>query len=112
MDVRDVLAINVPAISYERTADQILGFYNETIRRITELPGVDRVAVGTVVPWRDAGSFGPGFEFSADGHVRAPGEDDPRGRFRTVSPRFFAPPGIPLIPGPDFTDADRRGMHR
>ncbi len=49
-----------------------MAFYKETIRRITELPGVDRVAVGTMVPWRDAGAFGPGFQFSADGHVRAP----------------------------------------
>ena len=30
------------------------------MRRISELPGVERVAVGTIVPWRDAGSFGAG----------------------------------------------------
>src|SRR5439155_21689448 len=71
-DTRQVLALNVPVISYGRSSDQIVGFYKETIRHITELPGVDRVALGTVVPWRDAGSLGPGFEFSADGHVRAP----------------------------------------
>ena len=52
--------------------------------------------------------FGPGFEFSADGHVRAPGEDDPRARFRTVSPGFFAALGVPIIAGRDFNDADRR----
>ena len=80
-----------------------------SMRRITELPGVDRVAVGTIVPWRDAGSFGPGFEFSADGHVRAPGEEDPRARFRTVSPGFFAALGVPIIAGRDFNDADRKG---
>jgi predicted permease len=105
-----VLAINVPVISYGRTPDQILGFYKETIRRISMLPGVDRVAVGTTVPWRDARNFGPGFEFEADGHVRAPGEESPRGRFRTVSPGFFAALGIPIIAGRDFNDADRRGV--
>jgi predicted permease len=108
-DTRRVLAVNVPVITYGRTPDQIQGFYKETIRRVSELPGVDRVAVGTVVPWRDAGNFGPGFEFSADGHVRAPGEDNPRGRFRTVSPGFFAALGVPIIAGRDFTDADRNG---
>jgi len=108
-DTRQVLAINVPVMSYGKTPDQIVGFYRETIRRIGELPGVDRVAVGTVVPWRDTGIFGPGFEFSADGHVRAPGEGDPRGRFRTVSPGFFASLGVPIIAGRDFNDADRRG---
>ncbi len=108
-DTRHVLALNVPVISYQRTPDQIAGFYKETIRRITELPGVDRVALGTVVPWRDAGNFGPGFEFSADGHVRAPGEEDPRAQLRTVSPGFFAALGVRIIAGRDFNDSDRRG---
>jgi predicted permease len=108
-DTRQVLAVNVPVMSYGRTPDQIVGFYKEAMRRITELPGVDRVAVGTAVPWRDAGNFGPGFEFSADGYVRAPGEEYPRGRFRTISPGFFAALGVPLIAGRDFNDSDRRG---
>src|SRR5206468_6819671 len=90
LDTRHVLAINVPVMSYGKTPDQVVGFYKESMRRIAELPGVDGVAVGTAVPWRDAGNFGPGFEFSADGHVRAPGEEDPRAQFRTVSPGFFA----------------------
>src|SRR5207248_3557508 len=108
-DTHNVLALNVPVMSYGRTPDQIVGFYKETIRRIKELPGVDSVAVGAIVPWRDAGRFGPGFEFSADGHVRAPGEESPRARFRTVSPGFFAALGVPFIAGRDFNDADRRG---
>jgi predicted permease len=108
-DTHNVLALNVPVMSYGRTPDQTVGFYKEVVRRITELPGVERVAIGTVVPWRDAGNFGAGFEFSADGHIRAAGEEDPRARFRTVSPGFFAALGVPIIAGRDFTDADRRG---
>jgi predicted permease len=108
-DMRQTLALNVPVISYGRTPDQIASFYKEATRRITELPGVERVAVGAVVPWRDAGTFGPGFEFSADGYVLAPGEEYPRARFRTISPNFFAALGVPLIAGRDFNDSDRRG---
>jgi putative ABC transport system permease protein len=108
-DMRQTLVLNVPVISYGRTPDQITGFYKEAMRRITELPGVERVAVGAVVPWRDAGTFGPGFEFSADGYVRAPGEEYPRARFRTISPGFFSSLGVPMIAGRDFNDADRRG---
>jgi len=107
-DTHRVLALNVPPISYGRTPDQVLGFYKEAMRRISELPGVDRVAVGTVVPWRDAGLFGSGFQFSAEGHVRASGEEDPRGQFRTVSPGFFAALGVPIVAGRDFNEADRR----
>jgi len=108
-DTRHVLALNVPVISYGRTPEQVLAFYKEAVRKIAELPGVDRVAVGTAVPWRDAGIFGPGFEFSADGRVRAPGEEDPRARFRTVSPGFFDALGVPIIAGRDFNDSDRKG---
>lgn len=106
-DTRHVLAINVPVMSYGKTPEQITGFYKETIRRIGELPGVDRVAVGSVVPWRDAGSFGPGFQFSADGHIKAAGEEDARAQFRSVSPGFFAALGVPLIAGRDFDARDR-----
>jgi putative ABC transport system permease protein len=107
-DTHHVLALNVPVMSYGRTPDQIVAFYKETVRRIKELPGVDSVAVGTAVPWRDAGSFGFGLAFSADGHVRAPGEEDPHARFRVISPGFFAALGVPIVAGRDFTDADRR----
>jgi predicted permease len=111
-DTRHVLALNVPVMEYGRTPDQIVDFYRETVRRIEELPNVERVALGTQVPWRDAGSFGPGFSFSADGHVRAPGEEDPRGRFRAISPGFFAALGVPIIAGRDFNDLDRRDSER
>jgi putative ABC transport system permease protein len=108
-DTRHVLAINVPEMPYGKTPEQITAFYQEAVRRISVLPGVDGVAIGSSVPWRDAGNFGPGFEFSADGHVKAAGEEDPLGRFRTVSPGFFAALGVPIIAGRDFNAGDRKG---
>jgi predicted permease len=109
IDTRQVLAMNVPVIEYGKQPAQVVDFYKQSIRQISALPGVDAVALGTNVPWRDAGSFGPGFQFSADGHVRAPGEEDPRAQFRTISPGFFAALGVPLIAGRDFNDNDREG---
>jgi putative ABC transport system permease protein len=106
LDTRHVLAINVPAISYGKTPEQIVDFYKESMRRIESLPGVNKTAFGIVAPWRDAGSFGPGFEFSADGHVKGPGEDDPRAQLRTISPGFFAALGVPIIAGRDFNELD------
>jgi predicted permease len=111
-DTRHVLALNVPASAYGKTPDQIVDFYKEAIRRITELPGVDRVAMGVVVPWRDAAEFGPGFEFTVEGRVRAPGEEDPHGRLRTISPGFFAALGIPIVAGRDFNATDRRDSEK
>src|SRR5467141_1440854 len=108
-DMHRVLAMNVPVMSYGKTPDQIINFYRETIRRINELPGVDRVALGTSVPWRDAGSFGPGLAFTGEGHVNGVHEEDPRAMFRVVSPSFFAALGVPIVAGRDFDDNDRRG---
>ena len=109
IDTQRVLALNVPVMSFGRTPEQVIGLYEDAMRRISALPAVDHVAMGNIAPWRDAGTFGPGFEFSADGYVRAPGEDYPRGRFRTVSSGYFATLGVPLLAGRDFTEADRKG---
>jgi len=111
-NTHNVLALNVPVMSYGRTPDQVIGFYKETMRRIGELPGVERVAVGALVPWRDAGTFGPGFQFTVEGYAKGVGEDDPRAQFRTVSPGFFAALGVPIVAGRDFSDADRRDGER
>jgi putative ABC transport system permease protein len=107
-----VLAVNVPVTSYGRTPEQVRGFYREVQRRITAVPGVERVAFGSTVPWRDAGGFGDGFQFSVEGRTRQDGEEDPRARFRSVSPGFFAALGIPLVSGRDFTEADRLGAEK
>jgi len=112
LNMSNVLALHVPVMSYGRTPDQITAFYKDIIRRITELPGVERVAVGTLIPWRESGRFGPGFQFSVEGYTKADGEEDPRARFRSVSSGFFASLGVPLIAGRDFNDADRRGAEK
>ncbi|MGA7409424.1 MAG: ADOP family duplicated permease [Bryobacteraceae bacterium] len=108
-DMQRVLAMNVPVMSYGKTPDEVVNFYREAIRRIKEVPGVDGVSVGMNVPWRDKEQVAFAFQFSADGHVRAPGEEDPRARLRTISPGFFASLGVPLIAGRDFNDGDRHG---
>ena len=108
-DMRRVLVLNVPVVSYGRTPDDIINFYREAIRRISQLPGVDRVALGTQVPWRDASSLGPGFQVAAEGHIKSAREEDPRLLFRVISPGFFSALGVPLITGRDFNDEDKRG---
>ena len=104
MDTQHVLAINVPAMFYGKTNEQVVGFYKQLMHRIDALPGVNKTAYGGLVPWRDVG--GPRFQFSPDGHVLAPGEEDPRAHFRVISPGFFAALGVPIIAGRDFNDLD------
>src|SRR5216684_1902735 len=102
LDMRHVLTINVPAMSYGKTPLQVVDFYKESIRRIDALPGVNKTAFGMVVPWRDTGF---GLQFSADGHVHTPGED-PRAQLRVISPGFFASLGVPILSGRDFNEGD------
>jgi len=105
LDTRHVLAINVPVMNYQKTPQQVVDFYKETIRRIDAMPGVMKTAFGVAAPWRDGGFDGPGLQFSADGHVHSP-ENDPRAHFRTISPGFFAALGVPILGGRDFNDLD------
>jgi len=107
LDMHHVLAINVPAMTEGKTPQQVVDFYKESIRRIDALPGVKKTAFGIVVPWRDADAA-VGLEFSADGHVHAPGEEDPRAQLRVISPGFFAALGVPIVAGRDFNDLDRQ----
>ncbi len=105
-DLPRVLAIDVPAMTYGKTPQQVLDFYKEAIRQIEALPGVTRTAFGLVAPWRDAENFGPGAQYSADGHGH--GSDDPRAQMRTISPGFFAALGVPIVEGRDFNDLDTK----
>jgi putative ABC transport system permease protein len=109
-DTQHVLAIDVPVVSYSRKPEEVSRFYQEAIRKIGELPGVERVSAGTAVPWRDTGFFAA--QFTVEGYSKANGEEDPRARFRTVSPGFFASLGVPIIAGRDFTEADRRNSEK
>ncbi len=107
-DMRRVLALDVPAPLGDYSTKAI-DFYEEIIRRVGQLPGVDGVAVGNFVPWRDAGTFGPGVAFAFEGFVPADGEESPRARLRMASPTFFDVVGVPLLAGRAFNEADRRG---
>jgi putative ABC transport system permease protein len=107
LDTQHVLAVDVPAMSYGKTPQQVVDFYKEAIRRIDALPGVSKTAFGDVVPWRDGGGpAGPGLQFSADGHVHAAGVEDPRAQSRSISPGFFAALGVPIVAGRDFNALD------
>jgi predicted permease len=104
-DMRRVLAIDVPPSATGVGGPETLNFFREATRRIGELPGVQGVAAGMVVPWRDP-SAGLKFQFVFEGYQPADGEENPTCRFRPVSPRFFDVLGVPMLAGRDFTDED------
>jgi predicted permease len=107
-----VLAVNLPVMSFGKKPEQIRGFYREVERRIEALPGVTGVAVGSTVPWRDAGGGAGDLEFAVEGQRLESGDTNRRANFRSVSPGFFATAGIPIVAGRDFNEADRNGAER
>lgn len=106
-NTRNVLAMNVPVLHLGRTPAQIVEFYREATRRIRELPAVQNVAIGTMVPWRDTAGGDFSLELAVDGRIPAAGEEHPRAAIRVVSPGFFATLGLPVLEGRDFNDGDR-----
>jgi len=105
-DMRQVLAIDVPlSVSTGVAGNTRATFFSEATRRLGELPGVQGVAAGLVVPWRDRSVFG-NTPFSVEGYQPADGEERPTAQFRLVSPEFFGVLGVPILSGRDFSDGD------
>ncbi len=107
-DLRQVLAVDVPPSATGVGGPKVVDFLQDATRRIGALPGVEGVAAGSFVPWRDSGS-GLRFKFAVEGHTPAKGEEHPHGRLRIVGPGFFTVLGVPLLAGRDFTEDDHGG---
>jgi len=106
-----VLAVNLPIMAEGKTPNQVRDFYREVQRRVSTLPGVQHVSAGFGVPWRDGRALSISFTFSVEG-ARRDKDEDPRARFRSISPGFFETLGVPIVEGRDFRDTDRDGAER
>jgi predicted permease len=106
-DLRQVLAIDLPGILGPGVPDpQRRNVLREMALKVGELPGVERVAMGGSVPFRDRAATR--VQFVAEGYQPANGEENPTGQLRSVTPQYFAVLGVPLLAGRDFTDQDGR----
>ena len=110
-DAANVMAINLPVMSYGKTDEQVREFYREVSRRVATLPGVEHVSLGFSAPWRDDRGLNINFAFAAQGARRPDGQDF-RANFRSVSPGFFATFGVPIAAGRDFNAGDKDGAER
>jgi putative ABC transport system permease protein len=112
-DSANVLAVNLPVMSYGKTPQQVSDFYRDVKNRIAAMPGVEHVAEGFSVPWRGEAASTLSFSFAAQGaHRKDNGKDDFRANFRSISPEFFSTLGVPILEGRDFNDGDKEGAER
>jgi putative ABC transport system permease protein len=86
---------------YRDSAEQRV-FYDQAIRRIAALPGVQRVGAINTLPL----SKGPVAGFQIEGHPPLSPSQWPGANYRIVSPDYFHAMGIPIIQGRAFTERD------
>jgi len=103
--LHDTLALDVP-LPIQAFGPKTITFADDALARVAALPGVRRVAMGNVVPWRDLGKFGP-FTFAGEGYTPPDGTEAPMAFLRNVTPGYFDTIGLPILAGRDFTNDDR-----
>ena len=108
-NTHNVLAMNVPVISYSRTPEQTAASTRRccgaspSCRGSTRSPSARSCRGATPAPSvRASSSRWKGTRRRTAKRIRAR-------RFRTISPGFFGALGVKIIAGRDFTEADRRG---
>lgn len=82
---------------------QILNFWQQILDRIHAVPGVENVAVGTVVPFSGNHSRA---DITIEGQPVPALGAFPHPDYHSVSPEYLSAMSIPLLQGRTFTDAD------
>lgn len=83
-----------------------LAFYDEALRRVRALPGVEWAAITDTMP---PDRQGDADTFMLEGQTLPPGETNPIVSDATVTPDYFRALGIPLVAGRYFNEHDTAG---
>jgi putative ABC transport system permease protein len=78
-------------------------FFDEVIRRVRALPGIQSAAVAGNLPLTYNGDS---MNISVEGVPDPPPDQRPDVIFRAIGPGYFGTMGIPIVRGRDFTDQD------
>lgn len=104
-DAESVLTMQVtlPPLKYAEDS-RISSFFEQALKRIEALPGVQVAAAATSLPLTDNSLAR---RFTIDG--RAPASPNERliAHYDAISPEYFRAMGIPLLEGRSFADQDR-----
>ena len=111
-DRRNVLTaeINLPEVKYPQrgSADfhdgkAMINFWNEVLRRVRHLPGVEAAGCTVVLPLSGSNTDS---SFSIEGRTFRPGEPGPDEEIRIITPDYFRVLKTPLLTGRFFTESD------
>jgi predicted permease len=84
--------------------DRRAAFFDEVIRRVRALPGVQSAAVANNLPLTYNGDS---MTISVEGLPDPPPGQQPDVIYRVIGPGYFATMDIPIVRGRDFTDQDK-----
>src|SRR5436189_3148693 len=84
--------------------EQRAAFFDEVMRRVRELPGVQSAAVADNLPLTYNGDS---MIISVEGVPDPPPDQRPDVIYRAIGPAYFGTMGIPIIRGRDFTNHDK-----
>jgi putative ABC transport system permease protein len=111
-DRRNVLTaeLNLPDSKYPRResadyreGEAMINFWNEALRRVQELPGVEAAGLTTILPLSGSNSDS---SFSIGGRVFDKNEPGPDEEIRIVTPDYFRVIKTPLLRGRFFIESD------
>jgi predicted permease len=103
-----LLMLQVSPAAQRYTGDKLSAFYDEVLRRIQSLPGVEGVGGVNVAPLVGGSTNMP---FTIAGRAHQP-DQFMAADWRAVSPGFFNAAGISLVKGRLIEDGDARGNLR
>ncbi|MFY9609808.1 MAG: ABC transporter permease [Blastocatellia bacterium] len=97
------MQVTLPPLKYAEDT-QITAFYEQTLKRIEALPGVQAAAAATTLPMTGNSIVR---RFTIDGRAPAAPNERLLANYAAISPEYFRAMGIRLIAGRGFTDHDR-----
>jgi len=107
-DSANVLTMDIP-VPADRfsSAPRQINFFDDVLRRVRALPGVDAAGVIDSLPLSsDGGSHQP---FFIEGRPVLPMSEQPEVDVRLISPGYLRAMHVPIVRGRDFSNADAAG---
>jgi len=99
------MAISVPADKFPTPARQI-GFFEQVLRRVRALPGIESASLIDDLPLNGGGSHQP---IAIEDRPPVPMSEQPEVDVRLISTGYFDAMRIPIVRGRDLNDADVAG---
>ncbi|MEO8434817.1 MAG: ABC transporter permease [Pyrinomonadaceae bacterium] len=99
------MGLSLPGAKYKEES-QRAAFYQDLVRKVAALPGVESAAAITNLPLGGSNSSNP---FLIEGMPDPPPGQEFVGRNRACTPDYFHTMGIPVLKGRAFTDQDKPG---